>query len=78
MVASSQCTKNIDICCCSHDHTDDCRWHKYFLKYPIKAHKLHSGKCKCEFANNEHKPDCLLLIEYMKFFREELDLEQTK
>ena len=47
------------------------------MKHPKEAHELHFGKCKCKFSNNYHKPTCKTLVDYMKFFRDELDLKET-
>jgi len=39
---------DMKVCCCMHDHKQDCLWWDYRAKYgPEKAHELHTPKCKC-------------------------------
>ena len=41
-----------DVCCCAHDHDNDCIWYKFYQKYPDEAHAMHSGECNC---NEDHE-----------------------
>ena len=59
---------SLNVCCCAHDHSVDCDWYKYALKYGFDlAHELHSKKCHCNLALNKHKWDCSVIKEFEVF-----------
>ena len=47
--------RNFEICCCSHDHTLDCKWLKYFDKHGFAACEMHSHKCKSKLCQADDK-----------------------
>ena len=56
---------NNESCCCAHPHKKDCKWLKYANENGVEAaHELHSGKCKCNLGENQHKISCPI---YRKF-----------
>lgn len=38
---------DLTTCCCSHKHSDDCAWYKFYQEKPDEAHAMHSKKCTC-------------------------------
>ena len=40
--------ENYDVCCCAHEHDDNCIWYKFYKKYPKEAHEIHSHDCQCK------------------------------
>jgi hypothetical protein len=53
---------NCKVCCCMHDHKDDCLWLRYREKHgEDKAHELHTAKCRCfttKVKPNDHTNNC--------------------
>ena len=65
------------ICCCSHDHTNDCLWLKFSELHPENAHSVHESSCKCFMRPNygpiDHQYDC---IDWKRFYSQLLSTDE--
>ena len=58
----------LSVCCCSHEHSSDCKWYQYAHEFGFeKAHNLHSKVCSCNLELNQHKWTCTAIKEFNKY-----------
>lgn len=65
--------ENYEVCCCAHDHSDDCLWYKFYQRYPDEAHELHSGECQCNElhpSRKKHSYNCEVRKKFHNFMLE--------